>query len=179
MEYEFDARHLPIDSFATAKGQLTVDVHLSTLERLSQEAVGSIEGASAHIVVQGFVREGGGAGLDQVWLRIAANLTLPMVCQRCLGPVDMLVAVDREFRFVATEAQAEAEDEGSEEDVLVLSRDFDVIELVEDEFLMALPAVPKHEVCPVQVLLQVQDPNFDAAANAKPNPFAVLGKLKT
>jgi uncharacterized protein len=33
---------------------------------------------------------------------------------------------DRWFRFVADEATAEAEDEESEEDLLVVSRDFDL-----------------------------------------------------
>ena len=33
-------------------------------------------------------------------------------------------------------------------DILVLRRDFDVLELLEDELIMALPPIPKHEVCP-------------------------------
>jgi uncharacterized protein len=87
--------------------------------------------------------------------------------------------VERAFRFVASEEQAELEDEESEEDVLVLSRDFNLLELIEDELLMALPVVPKHEVCPAPVKLQAQDADFDEAApEQKPNPFAILQQLK-
>ena len=64
------------------------------------------------------------------------------------APVDVPLAVDRSFRFVADEATAAAEDDESEEDVLALSRSFDLLELIEDELLMELPVAPRHEVCP-------------------------------
>ncbi len=57
-------------------------------------------------------------------------------------------SVDRSFRFVADEDTAAALDDEAEEDVLALSRSFDLLALVEDELLMALPVVPRHEVCP-------------------------------
>jgi uncharacterized protein len=101
-----------------------------------------------------------------------------MTCQRCLGPVDVDISAQRSFRFVASEAVAEVEDEESEEDVLVLSRDFDLLGLMEDELLMALPPVPKHDVCPVHVVLEAKDADFVEESEAKPNPFAVLGQLK-
>ena len=115
----------------------------------------------------------------QIWLMPTAAVALPQTCQPCLGPVDVPVVVERDFRFVATEEQAELEDEESEEDVLVLSRDFNLLELVEDELLMALPVVPKHDVCPTPVKLQVADPDFVENVEQKPNPFAVLQQLKT
>ena len=73
---------------------------------------------------------------------------------------------------------AAVEDEASEEDVLVTARDFNLLELVEDELLMALPVVPKHAVCPDPVKLQVADPDFVDTVQEKPNPFAVLEQLK-
>jgi uncharacterized protein len=105
------------------------------------------------------------------------NTSLPLICQRCLGPVDVPLVIERAFRFVETEAQAEQEDDASPEDLLVLSRDFDLAALMEDEVLMELPVVPRHEVCPVPVKLAVADANFDESA-PKPNPFAVLAGLK-
>lgn len=118
------------------------------------------------------------SGTNQVWLHLAAEVTLPLVCQRCLGPVDVGVSIDRSFRFVDTEAQAELEDEASEEDVLALSLDFSLADLLEDEVLMELPAVPRHEECPVSVILEVTDPGFHIASAEKANPFAVLVKLQ-
>ena len=66
----------------------------------------------------------------------------------------------------------------SEEDVLVLGRDFNLMELIEDELLMAMPVVPKHAMCPEPVKLQVADTDFVEASVEKPNPFAVLEQLK-
>ena len=43
---------------------------------------------------------------------------------------------------------------------------------------MALPLVPKHEVCPESVAFAVMDDDFIQAEAEKPNPFAVLARLK-
>ena len=116
-------------------------------------------------------------GLPQVWLFLSLSTSLPQTCQRCLGPVDVPLTIERAFRFVETEAQAEQEDDASPEDLLVLSRDFDLAALIEDEVLMDLPVVPRHETCPVPVKLAAVDADFEEIA-PKPNPFAVLAGLK-
>jgi uncharacterized protein len=85
--------------------------------------------------------------------------------------------IERAFRFVETEAQAELEDDASPEDVLVLSRDFDLATLIEDEVLMDLPVVPRHDTCPVPVKLTAADADFEEVS-PKPSPFAVLAGLK-
>jgi len=117
------------------------------------------------------------AGQVQPWLNIQASTIIPLVCQRCLLPVDTPIEVDRWYRFVADEETAEAEDDLSEEDVLALESRTDVWNLMEDELLMALPLVPMHSECPVHVPTVVMDPDFSAAEEAKPNPFAVLQRL--
>lgn len=119
----------------------------------------------------------GPEGKPQVWLHLTASVTLPLTCQRCLGPVDVPVQIDRSFRFVDSEAQAELEDDESSEDVLVLSQDFDLVGLIEDEVLMDLPVVPRHETCPVAIKLMAADADFEDAP-VKPNPFAGLAVLK-
>jgi uncharacterized protein len=101
-----------------------------------------------------------------------------MVCQRCLGPVDVPLQVDQWFRFVADEATAEALDDEVEEDLLALSREFDLHELIEDELLMALPLVPRHDECPDPVQLSTSDEDFDSASAERPNPFAALASLR-
>jgi uncharacterized protein len=88
------------------------------------------------------------------------------------------VSAERSFRFVADEATAAALDDESEEDFLVISRDFDALALVEDELILALPLVPLHEVCPEVLPMSVADPEFEAASE-RPNPFGVLAGLKT
>lgn len=118
------------------------------------------------------------ARLQQVWLRLSVATRLPLTCQRCLGTVDVAVEFQRDFRFVESEDVAAAQDETAEEDVLALSREFNLLELIEDEVLMSLPLVPRHEVCPVPVKLAVADPDFDVALDDKPKPFAALAKLR-
>lgn len=123
-------------------------------------------------------RRSGADGAPVPWLNLTAHTLVPMVCQRCLAPVDVALDVDRWFRFVADETTAASEDEEAEEDVLVASRDFDLHALIEDELLMEIPVTPRHEVCPEPARLSAVDPDFDASENAKPNPFAVLKLLK-
>jgi uncharacterized protein len=82
--------------------------------------------------------------------------------------------VSRRFRFVAGEAAAAQLDAESEDDVLALTRDFDLQELVEDELLLALPIVPMHAECPEPLPRSETDHKRDAV----PNPFAVLASLR-
>jgi uncharacterized protein len=114
----------------------------------------------------------------EIWLHLKAQAVLALTCQRCLGPVDAPLAVERSFRFVADEDKAAAQDEQSEEDVLALSRTFDLVELVEDELLMEVPLAPRHESCPEPVKMEVADEDFDAVGGRRENPFAILGKFK-
>jgi len=43
---------------------------------------------------------------------------------------------------------------------------------------MALPLVPRHESCPVEIKLEAVDPGFESALAEKRNPFAVLANLQ-
>lgn len=149
---------------------------LQNYQRLMDET----QGLGGSNVVDWSVRfetRAGSTGQAQAWLHLQAGLTLPLTCQRCLRAVEVPMQIDRWFKFVETEAQAQAEEDDFSEDVLVLSRDFDLMALIEDEVLMDLPVVPRHEVCPEPVKLVVADADFEAAP-AKPNPFAALSQLK-
>ena len=149
---------------------------LSKFERLAQES----KGLGLENTVDWSVRLGprvDASGHSDIWLQLQVRTRLSQTCQRCLEPVDVAVEVDRDFRFVDSEDTALAQDEQCEEDLLVVSRAFDLTGLIEDEVLMALPLIARHEVCPVSVKLQVVDAEFDAPAD-KPNPFASLAQLK-
>lgn len=118
----------------------------------------------------------------QVWLHLTAHTTLPQTCQRCLGEVGTELGVNRSYRFVADEATAEAQDDACEEDLLAISREFNLLTLIEDELLMALPLMPMHDVCPVQPKMAAVDADFEGNGEVvgagKPNPFAILASLK-
>ena len=176
MKPTLNPRKLSVLSFAKSESNLDGTEPLAHFERLQDFQQADIPAAQVQFHAHGEMRaaaEGGSAP----WLQLSAGTRLTLVCQRCLAPVEQEVTFARDFRFVATEAQAELEDEESEEDVLALSAEFDLLELVEDELLMALPASPKHEVCPQAVKLQVADADFQEAED-KPNPFAALVGLK-
>ncbi len=169
---------LDIKAFAQAGARLTGHDSLLKYERLAQEAQGLHPDLQVDWQATGELRASAAGEAGQPWLHLQAQATLPMVCQRCLGPVDMPLQVDRSFRFVADEATAEALDDDVEEDLLAISREFDLRELIEDELLMSLPVVPRHETCPEHVPMAVADEDFEAASAEKPNPFAALASLR-
>lgn len=118
-------------------------------------------------------------GEPERWLRLKASTAAWLTCQRCLQPFEVPLAVDRRIRFVRDEAQAEALDAESEDDVLAVPRWLDARELIEDELLLALPLVPRHEQCPQALPMSVEADEPDSAApEERPNPFAVLKALK-
>lgn len=132
MTKEFSPQRLDVKAFAQAGGHLSGHDSLLKYERLAQEAKGLHPDLLVDWTADGEVRTTHGIG-GQVWLRLRVRAAFPMTCQRCLGPVDVPLEVDREFRFVADEATAEALDDESEEDLLALSREFNLRELIEDE----------------------------------------------
>lgn len=109
----------------------------------------------------------------QLWLNLSARAQLPLTCQRCLAPSMHELAIDRGFRFVESEEVAQAQDDDSEEDLLVHQDRFDLLELIEDELLLGLPLVPLHERCPQPLLEQAPE-----LAGQEDKPFAVLARLK-
>ncbi|MDR0457802.1 MAG: YceD family protein, partial [Burkholderiaceae bacterium] len=78
------------------------------------------------------------------------------------------------FLFAPDEAQAARLDERAEDDVLASVGDFDLLDLIEDELLLALPLAPCHDRCPQPV----RNAGFDAGIADKPHPFAALAALK-
>ena len=189
LSLNFRADRLDVAGLAQANGYLKGQDLLSKYERLRRESC-RLEvdlTAEENIVWQADGEWVEGAGelakvKPQVWLHLTAKAHVPQTCQRCLGEVSTLLDVERSYRFVADEATAEAEDDECDEDLLAISREFNLLELIEDELLMALPQVPMHDSCPVQPKMSASDADFEGDAEAvgagKPNPFAVLASLK-
>ena len=177
MNTESLAPHLDVKSFAQSSRELSGHDLLLNYERLLVETHGMGADRYLNWSAQGELKAME-AGADQIWLHVQADVTLPLTCQRCLGPVDSVVSVSRSFRFVASENDAEQQDDDCEEDVLALNPEFKLSELIEDEILMELPLVPRHDECPSEVVMAAEDANFEAASAEKRNPFAVLAKLQ-
>ena len=112
----------------------------------------------------------------EVRMRLAATTAVERICQRCLQPMSVPLAVDRDFLFVADEDRAAALDaDNDSEDVLELTRHLDLRELIEDELLLALPLVPRHEVCPQPLVTPASQYGDETTAS---HPFAALARLR-
>lgn len=178
MTREFSPLRLDVHGFAADAATLEGNDPITAYPRLAAELSGSAPDVQVAWTAQGEARTGA-SGAPTPWLHLTADAAVPLLCQRCLTPVETALSVNRWFRFVADEATAEAEDDASEEDLLVAARDFDLKGLIEDELLMEIPLTPVHETCPVEVKLSAADPDFESPAGGKPNPFAVLDALRT
>jgi uncharacterized protein len=174
---DFDPFRLDVAAFAKAAGELEGHWPLPQFDRLTESAVAEALPSDAGQMswsARGELRAMRG-GETQVWLHIAASTELPLECQRCLKPVHVALAIERSFLFVHGEDAAAQLDTDSEDDVLALTRALDLRELLEDELLLALPLVPRHEVCPSPLLAPTDD---ETPVDDKPNPFAALATLK-
>ncbi|MDD5297743.1 MAG: YceD family protein [Rhodocyclaceae bacterium] len=103
-----------------------------------------------------------------LWLDLEGELRL--VCQRCLGPYVFPLRLSGCLELIAPGASwpdDELEDESC--DAIEGARNLELLPLVEDEILLALPQSPRHEVCA---------PPDEAAGSGKTSPFAVLAGLK-
>ena len=121
---------------------------------------------------------GRSAAPRQLWLQLRWSAQVPLHCQRCLEPYLEPLHDERWFRFVADEASALAEDEVSAEDLLVWQPRFDLLELIEDELLLALPLVPMHPACPSTLPGYAEATAPEEDEPPRPNPFRALAQRK-
>ncbi|MBI2734717.1 MAG: DUF177 domain-containing protein [Aquabacterium sp.] len=191
----FAPRKLDIEAFIESGETMQGQLPLTDLARLAQELAKDADAAALPPISwsatgrQVAQRVGG----PQLWLDLKAEGQMAMECQRCLHAVTMPMLVDHSIRFVKDEAAAAELDADSEDDVLALSRQFDLMDLIEDELIMALPIVPRHDQCPTDVarlmsadtealppggVPESADEAQATTASGRPNPFAVLASLK-
>lgn len=183
---------LDVKAFIEAEAQLAGEAQVADLPRLASAA--STEAALAAMPPVRWRVAGRPVaqrvGEPELWLDLEAEADIDMECQRCLHPVRERLIVSRTIRFARDEAEAAKLDADSDDDVLAVSRQFHLLELIEDELIMAQPIVPRHEQCPTDVESLMQDETETpvpggAAADAqaqtapeKPHPFAALAALK-
>lgn len=109
------------------------------------------------------------------FLELSFSANLHPACVRCLEPVAVPVSDTRRYRLVDSEAEAERLDpEDDEYDVLVGGPRFDLEALIEDEAILALPPMPRHEHCEPAMPLDDEAP----AEEEREKPFAALRQLK-
>ncbi|MBF0784120.1 23S rRNA accumulation protein YceD [Muribacter muris] len=112
-------------------------------------------------------------------IRGTARIDVELDCQRCGNPFKHTLDCTLCFSPVANMDQADKLPEVYEPIELNAFGEINLLEMVEDEFILSLPLVPMHsaEHCEVSVAEQVFGELPEKLAS-KPNPFAVLANLK-
>lgn len=127
--------------FARRSESVSGELPVAGLTRLRDrlvEAVGSVS-----------YRLTGSRGLrGEALLHLQVSGSLPVQCQRCLERLDHALAVDVLFELLPGNAELTQEEiEDDSRDYLPVDGDIDVLDLVEDELILALPGAPFHEDC--------------------------------
>ena len=93
-----------------------------------------------------------------------------------MHPLSLDLKVKRRFLVAPNEALANKLEDSAQDDYDVIAHDkqFDLLALIEDELLLALPIVPKHLQCEPPVMAQTEA----SQASTRQRPFAVLSTLK-
>ena len=141
------------------EGALSVEA-LERLHDLLTEVAGEVT----------FRLQGSKGANGECMLHLEVSGVLPLVCQRCLSAVPYNLDVDSLLELIpegADMSQDELEDDTR--DFLPVARELEVLELVEDEILLALPVAPRHEKCGLP---------GTADAGERIHPFAKLAGLK-
>ncbi len=101
-------------------------------------------------------------------LRMDLSGAILQVCQRCMMPVEIDVGRRALFEMVDSAAALDADDDELWDRMLHSDR-FDLLQVVEDELLLALPFSARHATC---------EPVGTSAVSAKAMPFAGLAVLR-
>lgn len=158
---------LLIDNVAFAKRdeQITGTLTLAECKRLAE----LLQAAEIHYVLQGENNLGGHT------LRLQLDANMQVICQRCLNP--MPLNMHRKFNYLINDTplnEFEFSDIEQNDDIDLVEPNpaMDLISLIEDELLMALPIAPAHEEdCSANINKGITE------SGEKPNPFAVLKGL--
>ena len=147
-------------AFARTAGVLKGRLGLESLPRLAESGC---SGAVLDFVLSGDINERG-----KPELRLAVDGSVRLECQRCLGNVDLPLRLEARLELVSGEAEVLGADDDIER--VVAGRDMSVAVLVEEELILALPMVPKHEQCLAKTA---------AERGEQPSAFKALAALKT
>jgi uncharacterized protein len=152
---------------------------ISDLPRLAEEASVVQSGDGFDWQMRTHFEDSPGSEPRQI-LDIGLNGRLHLVCQRCLQDCAVNLAETRRFVLVASEVEADdypMDDE--EQEPLVASQHFNLLETIEDEILLSLPLIPKHPdgFCEPHASSFGLD-DADESSGKPENPFKALKNMK-
>jgi len=163
--------------------------------RLRREASGTLPLASLDRFCAGLPEQPAGEAGQLNWslrgrqgergeplLDLSVQARPVVVCQRCLAPFEWPVDARVALHLVRSEEElddadlAPDEDELDEPEKVLGSERFDLLAQIEDELILSVPYIPRHDTCPGQAGAPRQ---ADDAPAERPSPFAVLEQLKS
>ncbi|MCX9158268.1 DUF177 domain-containing protein [Niveibacterium sp. 24ML] len=106
----------------------------------------------------------------ECYLEISLEAEPTVVCQRCLKPQQLNLALDARLLLVAP-GQPMPDDELEDDsfDPVLADRNLDMLAIIEDELLLGLPISPRHDVCDTPQPRERDDSE---------SPFAALANLR-
>lgn len=174
-----NSQSLIIDNIAFAKRgeQLNGQIAIASCQRLLdflQSKAPDLADANDFILATrdiGFSLTGELDALGRYFLHLVLDATLNTYCQRCLD--SMALNLQLEFHYLISDrvaglADNEFVDDSDEFDLQEPNQSMNLISLIEDELIMAMPIAPAHEFDCSKLTMQ---------AGGKPNPFAALKGL--
>ncbi len=158
---------------ADSRRRLRASIPLARFPRLAEILV-SNDGEA--VCTLGFYRD----GQRRTRVDVEVRALLQLQCQRCMEPVP--VEVDARATLAVVEGNDEAGYLPDEVDPLMVDAGrLRLLDLVEDEILLALPQVPMHPAgaCTVRIeSVPPEEATPDKAGEAQAHPFASLSALK-
>jgi uncharacterized protein len=115
-----------------------------------------------------YVLDGETDAMGQHFLHLLVTSNLTTICQRCLEPMPLKLNLKFDYLIGDNKINVEEMEESDDFDIQEASQAMDLVALIEDEMLMALPIAPVHESDCGATVMQSGD---------KPNPFAALKGL--
>lgn len=164
---------LLVDAYELARERRTIegDLALADLKRLAASLLRA-EGSLQYRIRGEF------DGQRRPGAEMNLSATLLLECQRCNQALEFPLRRNAHFRFVTSEEELNALPlDDDEVDEVVGSQHMDIAAWIEDEAILSLPLVPRHDDCRPAVPL-VGAPEGDDAVEKRPNPFAALASLK-
>lgn len=162
-------RTIDLAKFAEQRGHLDGVLALADMPRLQEMLHFKQKSGEAKVTVEGSIDQ---QGLYYLKGRIVADI--PLQCQRCLQT--MIRHLDIGFLLSPVHDDEEAAQLPQAYEALYLAQaEVDLLTIIEDELLLALPLVPKHNV--KDCMAAVRD-TANVDEEKRPHPFAKLAELK-
>ena len=158
-------------TFAKKNEHLAGELSLADCDRVDELLRSSTDSKVSHAGLISYVLQGktDAAGQHILQLSIACKLTTS--CQRCLNAMPLNLHLN--FNYLIgdvndTYVEAVDVDNSDDYDLQQANKAMDLIALIEDEIIMAMPIAPMHEEGCTEMATE---------SGEKPNPFAVLKGL--